>query len=146
MKPGIVLVAGAAALFATSAMAHKGVKNPAVKARMDSMAAIAANTKILGQMAKGVAPFDAAAAQKAAAGIADGAAKTPALFEAQETDPMSEALPAIWTNFPDFAGKAAALEGTARAASMRIETPEDLRAALGGIGQACKACHADYRK
>ncbi|NNF90114.1 MAG: cytochrome c, partial [Boseongicola sp.] len=44
-------------LVASAALAHQGVKNPAVKARMDVMSAIGDNTKLLGRMAKGEVAF-----------------------------------------------------------------------------------------
>ena len=77
-------------IAATGALAHQGVKNPAVKARMDSMSAIGKSMKVLGGMAKGESSFDAMAVQAAVASIAEQAARTPALFEANETDPKSE--------------------------------------------------------
>ena len=61
----------------------QGVQNPAVKARMDGMSAIAENMKTLGQMAKGATEFDAAMARAAAATIAEQASATPGLFESQ---------------------------------------------------------------
>ena len=85
--------------FATGALAHQGVKNAAVKARMDAMSAIGKDMKVLGGMAKGEAPFDEKVAQMAVSSIADHAAKTFELFEANETDPKSEAKPAIWGDF-----------------------------------------------
>jgi cytochrome c556 len=45
-------------IMATAVLAHTGVKDPKVKARMDGMKLLGAQTKILDQMAKGVMPFD----------------------------------------------------------------------------------------
>lgn len=132
--------------LATAAIAHQGVKNPAVKARMDAMGVIGANTKVLGKMVKGAARFDAAKARAAAAAIAEHAATAPALFEDPEDDPKSEAMPAIWDNFADFTNKATALQTAAENAADRIATPQDLRTALGEIGATCKSCHAIYRE
>ena len=70
-------------LVASTALAHEGVKNPAVKARMDSMSAIAENMKSLSLMLKGDEAFDLDNAQLSLSKIADHAAQTPALFEAQ---------------------------------------------------------------
>lgn len=135
-----------ALLVASAALAHNGVKNAAVMARMNAMSGIGAEMKTLGEMAKGAAAFDANTAQAAAAAIAKHAAKTPALFEAQEDDPKSEATPAIWTNFADFTEKAAAMETIALDLSKSISTPGDLGAALKALGDTCKACHTDYRQ
>ena len=133
-------------LAATAALAHQGVRNPAVKARMDAMGAISENTKILGAMAKGELSFDARAAREAARAIATTASDVPGLFEAPETDPKSEALPAIWDRFDDFVVKTETMVAAADAASTSIETPADLRAALSAIGATCKACHEAYRQ
>ena len=130
---------------ATAALAHQGVQNPAVKARMDGMNAIAENMKTLGQMSKGSTEFDAALARSAAAAIAEHAAATPGLFEANETDPKSEARPEIWSNFEDFIAKATELETIATGLSTSINDPADLNAAMGALGASCKSCHSVYR-
>ena len=130
---------------ATAALAHQGVKNPAVKARMDGMSAIAKNMKTLGQMSKGATEFDVTTARSAAAAIAKLAAATPGLFEANETDPKSEARSVIWSNFEDFAGKATELETIATGFSTSINEPADLNAAMGALGANCKSCHSVYR-
>ncbi|MGV6850215.1 MAG: c-type cytochrome [Marinibacterium sp.] len=145
MKPTLTLTA-ALLIAATAALAHSGVKNPAVKARMAAMSAIGDATKILGQMAKGQTAFDAATARAAAQTIAEHAATTPDLFEAPETDPKSEALPVIWTKYEDFTAKALELHKVAEGLAETIQTPEDLRAGLGQLGGACKSCHSVYRQ
>lgn len=128
----------------TVALAHENETNPVILARMEAMKTIGAQTKALGEMAKGATPFDAAAAQAAAAKMAAEAEKVPALFEAEETSATSEALPAIWQNFPDFTHKAEALTRAATDAT-GIAAESDLGPALAAIGQACKSCHSDYR-
>ena len=133
----------AAMMAATSALAHQGVKNPAVKARMHGMMQIGAATKTLGEMAKGTQTFDAAAATAAMSQIRDEAARIETLFEAEESDPKSEALPGIWSNFADFTAKAQAL---GNAASGEIASLDDVKAALPKIGATCSACHKVYRQ
>jgi len=145
MKRIAVAVVAPAVACATAVLAHEGVTNPAVLERMEQMVEIAENTEVLGEMAKGERPFEAQVARDAAAAIARHAAETPALFEARETDPNSEALPAIWQEFDRFEALSAELAEAARTAA-RIETREDLRPALAGIGQACRACHEEYRE
>ena len=112
---------------------------------MDGMSAIAENMKILGQMAKGVIEFDATTARSASSAIAKHAAATPKLFEANETDPKSEARPEIWSNFEDFTAKATELERVANGFSTFINQPTDLNAAMGAFGSTCKSCHSVYR-
>ena len=113
---------------------------------MDGMSAIAENMKTLGQMAKGATEFDAAMARSAAATIAEHASATPGLFEANETDPKSEARPEIWTNFEDFAAKATELEAIATGFSTSINEPSDFNAAMGALGANCKSCHSVHRE
>lgn len=140
------IAAGVILATATAAFAHQGVQNPAVKARMHGMSAIAENLKTIGMMARGATEFDAAIARAAAAAIATRAAAVPGLFEANESDPMSEARPTIWTRFEDFKAKASMLEGIAAGLSTSIAAPEDLGPAMGSLGESCKSCHSVYRE
>lgn len=130
----------------TVVLAHGGVKNPAVMARMEVMKAIGDAVKIIGKMDKGATAFDAETARAAAKQVALHAAKTSQLFEMQETDPKSEALPEIWVNFDDFSAKAKDLEAVATALSQSIRTPQELGIGLRQLGATCKACHGEYRK
>lgn len=126
-----------------AAVAHGGVENEVVKARMDAMKEIGGAMKVLGTMAKGAIEFDAVAAQAAVDAVADQSAMVPVLFEAQETDPMSEAKPEIWANWDDFVAKSNALN--AAATSVSITDASSIPAALGAMGGSCKDCHTDYR-
>ena len=145
MKRSLYVIA-ALAFVATAALAHNGVKTPAVMARMEAMSAIAKNMKTLGEFAKGAAPFSATQAQTAASAIAQHASQTETLFRNQETDPKSEALPAIWQNFADFTAKANELQNLATTYSTALQTLDDLKPAMGALGATCKSCHSDYRK
>lgn len=137
-------LAAAGILSAGMAFAHTGVKDPNVKAWMDGMSELASETKSLGLMVRGQADFDPEAATAALAEIEHHARNIPDLFETRASDPTSEAVDSIWTNWNDFVLKSGALADAAAMAD-----PEDidsLRMAFGSIGQACKACHADYRE
>lgn len=140
-RPKSLLVAGVIGLTAAAAFAQ--ATNPAVVARQDAMKVIGAQLKVLGDMAKGSTEFDAEAANAALALMAETAAEVPALFEAEETDPESKALPAIWENFDDFTSKAEALEMAA--ANATITDAASIGAAMGGIGGSCQGCHMTYR-
>ena len=146
MQKAMKIVTVALVLGAGAALAHTGVQNKAVKARMAGMGELGAGLKVLGNMAKGTLAFDMAQARAAAAAIAAEAAEIPVLFKAQEDDPKSEALPAIWANFADFTAKADALEAKATAAAGSIASIDDVRAALGAIGGECRSCHTAYRE
>ncbi|MEM7090771.1 MAG: cytochrome c [Pseudomonadota bacterium] len=134
-----------ALLSATAVLAHDGVKNPAVMDRMRAMERIGQNTQILGDMARGRTTFDAATAQQAAQTIAVEAADIPDLFKAEETDPKSEALPAIWEDFGAFSSIAAQLSSAASQAAANITSEQDLQAAMRNIGATCGSCHKTYR-
>jgi cytochrome c556 len=141
-----VILSAALCCMAIGALAHSGVRNAAVLARMDSMKVTGDAMKVMGDMAKGTTPFDANAARIAADRIAHEAARTPDLFMAFETDPKTEAKSAIWDNFEDFTAKAADLETRAIAVSATLKTSADLGPALNSLGTSCKACHAAYRE
>ncbi len=130
---------------ASIAIAHEGVKNATVMARMEGMSEINAATKVLGQMVKGQVAFDQAAVREAAAKIAEEAGRIQTLFEAEESDPKSEALPSIWSNFTDFTAKAEATKTAAETAGS-VTSLDELRPVLVLIGQTCSDCHRDYRK
>jgi cytochrome c556 len=132
-----------ALMIAGAAFAKDGVQDPTVKARMDLMGTIAANTKVLGQMAGGEAAFNADAAATAKANLAAAAAEIPAKFEPQATDPVSDAKPEVWTNWADFMTKSETL--LAQAEALDTSSLESVQAGMAGIGGACKACHSVYK-
>ncbi|SFQ75747.1 c-type cytochrome [Donghicola eburneus] len=132
--------------FGTAALAHGGVKDKDVMARMEVMKAIGDQVKVIGTMAKGERAFDADAANAALAELAVHSAQIAPLFETPAQDPKSEALPIIWEQWDDFAALAMDTEQTASALAGTITTEVDLRPALGRIGGTCKACHSTYRE
>ncbi|SPF79601.1 c-type cytochrome [Pseudoprimorskyibacter insulae] len=131
------------AALATTAFAHGGVRNAAVKARMDVMVTIKDATGVLGNMAKGSTPYDAAQAAAAKAALIAAGAQVVPLFEAQEKDPKSEALPVIWKQWDDFAVKSANMVKAAE----QIDTAslDGIRGTLGPLAKSCRQCHAKYR-
>jgi cytochrome c556 len=131
-----LLMAGGVALA-------EGATDPDVKARQEVMDANGAAMKTLGGMASGKIAFDAAAAQAAKDSLVADAAKTPDVFKNQATDPASKAKPDIWTSWDDFAAKAKDL-GTA-AAALDATSLDGVKAGLGAVGGACKACHTAYK-
>lgn len=140
---------GTAALAVTASVAsvsaHADATNPAVIKRMDAMKAIGGSMKTLSGMAKGEMDFDAAKANTAVAAIVEKGMMVPALFEANEADPATEALPAIWEKWDDFVKSADNMVMAAKAVG-EITEQGAIGAALGQIGGTCKACHDDYRK
>ena len=121
-----------------------------IAARQGIMAYRALQLGTLGAMAKGEVDYDAAAAQKAADNLMasvtlDGSMLWPQGSD-NEANPKSEALPGIWEDFADFTAKASALEARADTLASGLETPDDLNAGLGQLGEACTACHKAYRE
>jgi cytochrome c556 len=136
---GAVLAAGAA--FAEDAKPTE----PNAIARADLMKIIGKNTGILGNMAGGKDPYDAAAAEGAKAALIDASAKIEATFKDEgAADPASEAKPEVWANWDDFLVKAKALNTAAGA--IDVASVETIGAGMGAIGGACKDCHTTYRK
>ena len=129
----------------TTAFAHSGVKDPDVKNRMMGMSNLAKQMKVIGTMARGQADFDAEAVTTALEQMSEEASRIPALFETEATDPKSEALPAIWTNWDRFTARAAELETLTDGLAGTIRTSADLGPAVRQIGKACGACHGDFR-
>ncbi|MES2665382.1 MAG: cytochrome c [Pseudomonadota bacterium] len=132
-------------LLAGSMAYAKGERtDPDAKARAVVMQAVAANTKILGDMASGKTAFDAAAAEAAKAALVEASAKAPVAFKMQgAADPASEAKPEVWTNWEDFVKKANGL--AAAATAIDASTLDGVKAGVGGVGGTCKDCHTTYR-
>ncbi len=132
-----------AILMTTPVMAHDGVKDPMVMARMDAMSAVGKAAKTLGEMAKGEAPLHQAKARMARDTLSLGAGKIPALFESPATDPKSEALPLIWENWEDFTARAQAMQ--AAALELDFTTRNNLSKSMKTLGATCGGCHERYR-
>ncbi len=143
------LTIAATAVFAAS---HAGGPfDGAIGARQSHMTLYAHNLGVLGGMAKGAMDYDADAAGAAAANLAALSKLNQSTYWPQGSDSFdnenTDALPDIWENFGDVAEKGGAL--VAAAAAMETAAGgglESLQAAIGGVGQACGACHKKYRK
>ena len=143
MKFAKLLFAGAI-VAAGVAYAEVEATDPAVIAHKGLMGMIGKNTGVLGGMASGKTPYDAAAAEAAKAALIEASAKIEATFKDQGgADPASEAKPEIWTNWEDFVKKAGALNAAATAVD--VASVETIGAGMGAIGGACKDCHTTYR-
>ncbi len=95
------------------------------------------------------APYNADVVKHNAAQISALAKMIPDAFvvDTRENDLDTEALDGIWQDINDFNSKAATLAERAAALSEQGSTGEDaFKAAFGGMGQACKACHDNYRE
>jgi cytochrome c556 len=133
--------------FATIALAHEGATG-VVKERMDLMKSQQDAMKLIGEMAKGKTPFDAAKASEAAREIETTAKNIPKLFPEGSDGGQSEALPAIWGQWDRFSGDADDLAEVAGALASSFDgtISDDWKAEFKRVTNACKSCHQDFRK
>lgn len=115
--------------------------------RIALMKDMGAQARTLTQMARGQAPYDAAAATAAFTKIRDHAKELVAMFPAPpKAGDKSTAAPTIWSDPAGFKAAAAKLEADATAA---IAGAGGGQAALGPlvqkVGGNCAACHETYR-
>lgn len=138
-----ILTAAIAIAIGTAALAHDGVQNETVKARMQLMGGVKDAMGVIGAMAKGTMPFDASKAEAARAALEEAADQIPDAFEAHETDPKSEALPMIWESWGKFTSSAEDL--SMASGVMDVSSLDALRAGIGNVGAACSGCHESFR-
>jgi cytochrome c556 len=143
MEGGVMRWAMVLMLSAGMALAHAGVKDPQVMARMHGMKSMKDASALLGDIVKGKQAFDAAAVAAAFQVLETEADQIVTLFEAQADDPKSEALPVIWAQFDDFSAKALAMQD---ALPMGDVAEDDLRDVFMRVTGTCKGCHETYRK
>ena len=132
------LVVGAGAVIAQS--------DP-IATRMGLMKQNEENAIAIVRMMRGQAPFDAAKVDAAFAQWTETAQKLPSLFpDNSKSGPKTRAAPKIWTSKVDFDEKAAAFGKVVADNRDKAKGSLDgLRAAVPAIGNACDACHKDYR-
>ncbi|SFI25280.1 c-type cytochrome [Jannaschia pohangensis] len=122
-----------------------------IEARNGIMTAMALNSSVVGDMARGNTEYDAAAAQSAANALAGlGMVGTGLLWpEGSSSDDVEggRALAKIWEDradfdqkWNDFAAAGVALQAVAG------DGLEPMQAALADLGKSCGACHDTYRK
>lgn len=138
----LAIITFAIAMSGATIHAHS-VENPSVQKRMDVMKEIKGAMGVLGGMAKGAIAFDATAAGAAQNTLVEQSGMVAATFEANETDPKSEALPAIWENWDTFVEMAEDL--TFAAEGLDASSLDGVRSGLGNIGASCGACHKKFR-
>jgi cytochrome c556 len=139
-----LLVALSVSMFAVSSLAFAAEPQ---ELRQAAMKKVGGAIGLLSGMAKGEAPFDAAAAQAAFATMNGVSKEYVSFFPAgSETGFDTEASPAIWENMDDFKAKVAKFEAdTGAAAAMTFADAAAVGAAIGPVGANCGACHQLYR-
>ncbi|MFM2391821.1 MAG: hypothetical protein RLZZ437_3376 [Pseudomonadota bacterium] len=143
----VSLIAIAGFAFAQTALSPM----EAHEAREAHMKLYGSQMKIMGDMAKGDAAYDAAAAQAAADKLLELAKVDQSTWWPEGSDSVSvagsRALPVIWTDMEGIMAKQSALE----AAATNLQTAAgvdlaSLQAAFGPVGGTCGSCHEAYRK
>ncbi|WP_371346671.1 cytochrome c [Ancylobacter sp. IITR112] len=140
----VALAAGMITAFAASlAVAQTDV----VKERQALLKQFGDVTKPVGGMLRGSVPFDLAQVQAALEIYVKNAKVLPGLFPAgSDSDPDSDALPAIWSNKADFDARFAELGTDAAAARAAITDEASFKANFPGVIRNCGACHDNYRQ
>ncbi len=133
---GLIMVGGIA-------LAQSKAVDPDVNARQTLMQGIGGAVGAIGGMVKGDKPFDATAAEAAKATLVANAGMIAAKFTTNASDPESRAKAEVWTNWDDFVAKGNAL--AAAATALDATSLDGLKAGMGAIGGACKACHSSYK-
>lgn len=123
-----------------------------VEARHGFMIYRAMNIAVLGAMAKGEAPYDAAAAQKAADNLAASAAIDDSILWPEGSDNGNPevkdtiALPLIWSDKAGFNAKYKDFrEATVVMQAAAGQGLDSLKAGMGTLGPTCGGCHKVYR-
>ena len=138
----------ASLLTALPAAAQFAKPDDAIKYRKAAFTVMATHFGRLGAMANGKIPFDAKAAADNA-DIALAMSKLPYVAFIEGTDKGdTKAKPEIWTENDKFKAAAAKLqdEMVKLNAAAKTGNLDTIKAAFGPTGQACKACHDQYRK
>lgn len=138
-------LAAALMLMASSAHAQFSKKEDAIKYRQSSFFLMSQHMGRIGAVAKGEATFNASEVQKSAALIAMLSDHPWQAFSAGTEG--GKAKPDIWKESAkfkqaseNFMKTAADLDSAAKSGNL-----DQIKKAFGATGQACKACHDNYR-
>lgn len=145
-------VALGATTFVTLAQEEAPFQNE-IDARQSFMHIYRFNLGILGAMAKGEKPYDAAQASAAANNLLAAAKMSNGAMWPAGSDMSAEGLegvtwakPDLWANLPEVGEKSRALtealEAMAAAAGDGLGA---VRSNIGAVGDGCKGCHEPFR-
>ncbi len=138
----------AAAAAATPAAAQFQKPEDAVKYRQSAMYVMGNHFGRIGAMVQGRVPYDAAAAA-ANAEVAATMSRLPfaGFVEGTPGTLKGGAKANIWTERAKFDEGAKKMqdEMVKLVAATKTNNLDNVKAAFGGVGQACKGCHDDYR-
>jgi len=149
MKKLILAAVAVSGLIASLPAAAQFAKpEDAIKYRKAAFNVMAAHFGRVGAMANGRIPFDAKAVAENAE-IAAMISKLPYAAFGEGTDKGdTKAKPEIWTDGDKFRAAAAKMqeEMVKLNAAAKTGNQDTIKAAFGPVGQACKACHDNFRK
>ena len=150
MKFVAPLVLAAVALSLAGSAAAQSFQKPedAIKYRKSALTVMATHFGVLGAMASGRAPYDAAAAARSADVVAIASTLPWAGFIAGTDKGETRAKPEIWTEQAKFKGASEKMQGemSKLAAAAKTGNLDNLKAAFGPTAATCKACHDEFRK
>lgn len=148
MKALLVILTAAVSISSTPVFAQDA--DAAIKARQGQFRIMSLNLGLLGAIAKGETAYDAELAQAAADNLVTISSINQSVNWPENSSQMdtanTRAKPEIWDNLDDVIskwqdfGSAAQQMQTAAA-----QGPDEIRAAMGALGNTCKSCHEQYR-
>ncbi|MFA3792503.1 cytochrome c [Aliiglaciecola sp. SL4] len=146
---GITLLTASFASVAVTAAKSEKHAGDAVEYRQAILQLVKSNVGIMGAMAKGQVPLSAETLEKNATRIEQLSLMMNDYFSV-DTSKFSvdtEALPAIWKDYPDFQTKITALTEAAANLKMAAASGNEgqLKANIGAVFKSCKGCHDSYK-
>lgn len=146
------IVGAALVLFGTMHLSQAQSPTPAAKSieyRQAVFKVIAGNFGPLAQNAQGKVELPPGAARKHADRLAAISGFARDAFPDISREGNTKAKPEIWSNRADFDklldDLTAATRSLATVTANASAKPEDFKAAVGAVGNACKACHDKFR-
>jgi cytochrome c556 len=144
----LAAVAFASAAVSLPAAAQFQKPEDAVKYRQSAMFVMANHFGRIGAMVQGRVPYDAAAATANAEVVAT-MSRLPfvGFVEGTAGSTKGTAKANIWTDRAKFDQGAKSMQEEVQKllAAARTNNLDNVKAAFGNVGKACKACHDDYR-
>jgi cytochrome c556 len=117
-----------------------------IKERQAIMKKIGEEARLLGNMNKGEAPFDAAKVNAVLTGWEGAAKKYGTLFpDDAKTGEKTRAKAEIWQNKADFQAKLSDFVKAVGEAKAKATTLDGLKAAWPNVVKSCDGCHEKYR-
>lgn len=125
-----------------------------IKARQSFMQVYAYNLGLLGDMAKGKAPYNAKIANAAANNLVaannmDNSTMWPKGSDAKSdglSKKLTRAKPDIWTDYPKVKEKGKALKNAlTKMAAVAGNGLGAVKENMGAVGKGCKGCHKSFR-